>query len=103
MVAGRTDQGWSTKQSSSWYDRVWLLGMAASNGFLSMASGYGNLGMATWVWLGGRSMGGALGVNSPQLAPQWPLLPEQPWQAVTRQRAGGHQLLLAEVRHCLRG
>ena len=64
MVAGRTDQGWSTKQSSSWYDRVWLLGMAASNGFLGMASGYGNLGMATWVWLGGRSMGGALGVNS---------------------------------------
>ena len=42
------------KQSSSWYDRVRL----------GTAAGYGNLGMATWVWLGGRSMGGALGVNS---------------------------------------
>ena len=47
-------------------------------------------------------MGGALGVNSLPAA-QWPLLPEQPWQAVTRQRAGGHQLLLPEASHCLRG
>ena len=35
---------------------AWVLGMSDL--------GTGNLGVATWAWLGGRSMGGALGVNS---------------------------------------
>ena len=65
--------------------------------------GYGNLGVATWAWLGlGRAEHGwsAWGKQSPSWLSGLYCPSLLPWQAVTRQGAEGNQLLLAQVIAC---